>query len=202
MSETANTLPMEGNADDASSRPIVSGWFGIWWLIASEGALFAYLLFSYYYSLLQAGGSWPPEGPPSLRLALPNTFVLLASSLAVWFAERGIRRNELGQLLGGLIAALVLGLLFVGVQLTEWSNKTFGLSTHLYGSFYFTITGFHMAHVIVGLLVLATLVWWTFAGRLDRLRHEPVSIGVLYWHFVDVVWLAVFTTFYLVPLMR
>ena len=124
MSEAASTLPMviKGDAADISSRPVVSGWFGMWWLIASEGALFAYLLFSYYYSLLQVGGSWPPEGPPSLRLALPNTFVLLASSLAVWFAERGIRRNELGQLLGGLIAALVLGLLFVGVQLTEWSN--------------------------------------------------------------------------------
>ena len=183
-------------------RHLRSGWFGMWWLIATEGALFGYLLFSYYYSLLQATGPWPPEGAPSLTLALPNTFVLLASSIAVWIGERGIRKRRRLQMLCGLAGAFLLGVVFVAVQLKEWSNKTFSLDTHLYGSFYFTITGFHMAHVAVGLLVLAALGFWTFLGHYNRERHEPVSIGALYWHFVDVVWLAVFTTFYLVPLVR
>jgi heme/copper-type cytochrome/quinol oxidase subunit 3 len=181
---------------------IRSGWFGMWWLVATEGALFGYLLFSYFYSLLQADGPWPPEGPPSLALALPNTFVLLASSVAVWIGERGLGRNRSMQALCGLLAAFVLGAVFVAVQLVEWSNKPFSLSSHLYGSFYFTITGFHMAHVFVGLLVLAALAFWTFRGRFDRGRREPVAIGALYWHFVDAVWLAVFTTFYVVPLLR
>jgi cytochrome c oxidase subunit III len=185
----------------ARSTHIRSGWFGMWWLVATEGALFAYLLFSYFYSFLQATGPWPPNGPPPLTLALPNTFVLLASSIAVALSERGLRANRRPVLIAGLLVAFVLGAIFVGVQLKEWSNKPFSLSSHLYGSFYFIITGFHMAHVVVGLLVLAALALWAYRGHFDRIRHEPVSIGALYWHFVDAVWLAVFTTFYLVPLV-
>ncbi len=206
MANAADTAPGRALVPAPAIRirdgHIRSGWFGMWWLIATEGALFAYLLFSYYYSLLQASGPWPPEGAPALTLALPNTFVLLASSVAVWVGERGIRKNQRLQMLFGFAGAFLLGVVFVAVQLKEWSNKTFSLDTHLYGSFYFTITGFHMAHVVVGLLVLAALGFWGFRGHYSRERHEPVSIGALYWHFVDVVWLAVFTTFYLVPLVR
>jgi cytochrome c oxidase subunit III len=191
-------------ANDATAKRgthVLSGWYGMWWLIATEGALFGYLLFAYYYSFLQASGPWPPDGPPPLTLALPNTLVLLASSVAVWLGERSIRRNRIGGLLAGLVAALLLGMGFVAVQLLEWSDKPFSVTSHLYGSFYFVVTGFHMAHVIVGLLVLAALGIWTYTGHFNRKRHEPISIGALYWHFVDAVWLAVFATFYCVPLL-
>lgn len=204
MAETADTIAPELPARDlADTRNghIRSGWYGMWWLVATEAALFGYLLFAYLYSWLQAIGPWPREGAPPLTLALPNTFVLLASSVAVWVGARGLRRNDRTLLIGGLITAFVLGLAFVGVQLKEWSDKPFTLTSHLYGSFYFTITGFHMAHVIVGLLGLAALSIWAANGHFDRLHREPVSIGALYWHFVDAVWLAVFTTFYLAPLL-
>jgi cytochrome c oxidase subunit III len=179
---------------------IMSGSQGIWWLIATEGALFAYLLFSYFYSMLYADGAWPPEGPPALTLALPNTLALLASSGLVWLGEQGIRRGQRRMLFWCLVGTAVLGAIFVGVQLIEWSQKPFGIATHLYGSLYFVITGFHMAHVAAGLVMLAALAAWTAAGRIGVEQRERVSIAALYWHFVDAVWLAVFATFYLVPL--
>jgi len=189
-------------APAASPEPVMSGSQGIWWLIATEGALFAYLIFSYFYSMLYATGPWPPDGPPSLSLALPNTLVLLTSSLVLEVGARAIRRDRRRMLLWCLLGTIVLGAAFVGVQLVEWSQKPFGVASHLYGSFYFVITGFHMAHVVVGLVAIGVLAIWTMRGRVGMAQHEHVSIAALYWHFVDVVWLAVFTTFYLSPLVR
>ena len=73
------------------------------------------------------------------------------------------------------------------------------MASNTYGSLYFTITGFHMAHVAAGLLMLAALFVWTLLGTFDRWRSTPVSVGVIYWHFVDAIWLAVFLTFYVTP---
>ncbi len=176
-----------------------AGWWGILGGILTEAALFAYLLFSYYYVTVQPhSGPWPPV-MPSFKLALPNTIILLLSSVAVWFAEYGTKRGtRLTQLLGmGL--AIVLGIIFVVVQFFEWRNKPFSLSSGPYASLYFTITGFHMAHVVVGLLILLALLLWSFRGYFGPIRHSPISIGAIYWHFVDVVWLAVFFTFYITP---
>lgn len=179
-----------------------SGWYGMWALIATEASLFAYLLFSDFYLGGRATGAWPPEGQPSLRLALPNTIVLLVSSGVLAWGERGIRRGERGRLLIGLIGALVLGAIFVVVQMMEWHNKAFSLSTNAYGSLYFTTTGFHIAHVIGGLLVMAMLLIWAGLDYFGRERYAAVSIGAIYWHFVDAVWLAVFTTYYVLPYLR
>lgn len=176
-----------------------SGWWGMLALIATEAALFAYLLFSYYYLASQAHGPWPPEGLPRLRIAAPNTLILLVSSVAVWWGERGVRRGERRALLIGLATAVALGIVFMALQGVEWHNKPFTLTSGAYGSLYFTITGFHMAHVLVGLLILATLLLWTGLGYIGGERYAPVTIGAVYWHFVDVVWLAVFFTFYVVP---
>lgn len=203
MSDVASDTQLSVRSTSAPPGAHVrSAWYGMWWLIATEAALFGYLLFGYIYSLIQVSGPWPPDGAPSLKLALPNTFILLASSAAVVIAEKRARRNDRTWLIGGLLVAIVLGLIFVGVQLKEWSDKPFTPSSHLYGSYYFTITGFHMAHVVVGLLVLAALAVWAFRGEFAQRRSEPVSIGALYWHFVDAVWLVVFATFYLLPLLR
>ena len=75
----------------------------------------------------------------------------------------------------------------------EWHDHPYGLTAHLYGSLYFTITGFHMAHVVVGLIVLLLLLLWTALGYFDERRCAALTIGGLYWHFVDVVWLFIFT---------
>lgn len=178
------------------------GWSGVLCLIATEGALFGYLIFSYCYIAVQMPPSWDPEPHPSVKLALPNTIILLLSSVAVWWSERGVRSGARGQHRGGLALGIVLGIIFLIVQAFEWYAKTFTLTSNLYGSLYFTITGFHMAHVAIGVLALAAILIWSERGYFDRRRNAPVLIGSLYWHFVDAVWLVLFTMFYIAPYLR
>ena len=95
--------------------------------------------------------------------------------------------------------AIVLGACFVGIQLNEWDKKTYGMTSDLYGSLYFTITGFHLLHVVIGLAILLLLLAWISFSYFNEKRHVAITIGGVYWHFVDVVWLFVFTTLYLFP---
>ncbi len=176
-----------------------SGWWGMMTLILTEGFLFLYLLFSYYYFAVTHGRAWMPHQLPSFKLSGPNTVILLLSSVAAWYGESGIRRGNAVRATVGLLLAIVLGATFMGVQLKEWADKPFTLSSDAYGSMYFTITGFHMAHVAAGLLILFALAVWSALGYFDRQRFAPVTIGTYYWHFVDAVWLAVFFTFYITP---
>ncbi len=194
MTETlipARPLPVGSKGRHAS------GWWGMLALILTEASLFAYLLFSYFYLASHAVGPWPPNGPPHLNLSVPGTFILIAGSVVMWWGERGLKRGGTGQLVIGLVAALALGLSFIVLELKEWNGEPFTLSTSVYSSLYFTITGFHLLHVVVGLFMLAALLLWTSLGYFDAQRHSAVTIGGVYWHFVTVVWLAVFFTFYI-----
>lgn len=175
------------------------GWWGVLALIVTEGSLFGYLLFTYFYLASQAEQHWPPEGLPELLIPGVNTVILLASSVFVWISERCIRRSMLLCSLVSMALAHILGVCFVAIQFNEWSKLTYDMTSNLYGSLYFTITGFHMLHVIVGLVILMVLLLWIALGYFDRRRYAPVTIGGLYWHFVDAVWLFVFTTLYLTP---
>ena len=182
-----------------SKGRLSSGWWGMLAVIATEAALFAYLLFSYFYVAAQSVGQWPPGGPPDLKLAVAGTIVLVLGSVTMWWGERGIRAGRIRQLQLGLGLSVLLALAFLGLEITEWRHKGFSLDSHAYGSLYFTVTGFHMAHVVVGALMLLALMLWTALGYFGTRRHSTVSIGVMYWHFVTVVWIAVFLTFYAAP---
>jgi heme/copper-type cytochrome/quinol oxidase subunit 3 len=175
------------------------GWLGVACLIATESAVFAYLLFSYYYFDVQLPHGWRPAEAPKLTLSLPNTAILLASSAAVWWAERALKQGRRGRQLLGLAVAIGLGCLFVAVQLLEWKGKHQGLASNAYASLYFTITGFHMAHVLAGLIALSMTLVWSALGYFDARRSAGLSYAAAYWHFVDAVWLAVFFTFYVTP---
>ncbi|HVW73704.1 MAG TPA: cytochrome c oxidase subunit 3 [Rhizomicrobium sp.] len=180
-----------------------SGWWAMIFTVFTEASLFAYLLFSYYYLAVQPHfpGTFPEGGQPDLTLALPNTIILLLSSVAVGWAQLGIEHGSKWRLVWGLGLGAVLGIVFLVVQYFEWAAKPFALASTPYSSLYFVITGFHMAHVVVGVLMLLALTFWSGKGYFNRVRYAHVHIGALYWHFVDVVWLCVFFTFYLTPLL-
>src|SRR5665213_1845273 len=188
-----STLPVGSKAHHAS------GWWGMLTVIATEATLFAYLLFSYFYIASHAVGSWPPHGVPKLSLALPCTIIFVAASFTSCWGERGIDRDNPLQLMIGLAVSTVLGIAFIVMEGREWAGEPFHLTSDVYSSLYFTVTGFHLVHVLVGLLVLVVLFLWTALGYFDAKRHSAVSIGVLYWHFITIVWLAVFFTFYIAP---
>ena len=177
------------------------GLWGVGTLIATEAALFSYLLFSYYYIGATAPSGWVLESHPPLKLALPNTIILLLSSLFAWIGERGVLDLRRNKALFGFAVAFLLGAVFTAIQFVEWHSKPFQLGTSSYASLYFVTTGFHIAHVLIGLLVLAALFVWTALDYFSPRRRLTVSAGVLYWHFVDIVWLFVFTTYYVTPLL-
>ena len=178
-----------------------SGWYGMLAMITTEAALFLYLLFSYYYTWVWSDGSFLPAERPKLMLSGSDTVILILSSVAVWWGEHAFKakRPRRWQLPLGLGIGVLLGSIFLVVQLFEWKDKTFRPDTSTFGSLYFTITGFHMAHVALGVLILAVLFVWSLLGYFDERRHAPVTIGSIYWHFVDVVWLFIFFTFYITP---
>jgi heme/copper-type cytochrome/quinol oxidase subunit 3 len=184
-----------------SKGRLSSGWWGMWTVLATEGALFSYLFFAYYYTRAHATGPWPPGGPPKVVLAVAGTVLLLLGSLTMWWGERGIRAGDRGRLLAGLGSSILIALLFLALEAVEWSDKAFSLSSSVYGSFYFTITGLHMLHVAAGVLMLTLLFVWTLLRYFGARRHSTVSIAVLYWHFVAVLWILVFLTFYVVPFL-
>lgn len=175
-----------------------SGWWGIIFTIVTEAAIFGYLLFAYYYTAIEAHSAWP-QAYPSLKLALPNTFILLASSVTFWWAERQFADGRKSEAILALVGTAILSTIFLAVQLVEWHGKTFSISTDPYGSLYFTITGFHMLHVVVGLIMMLALIAWLAFGAINNPRNVAISIGAAYWHFVDAVWLTIFFTFYLTP---
>jgi cytochrome c oxidase subunit 3 len=177
-----------------------NGWWGMMLLIATEGALFVYLLFSYYYVAVQHGREWLPTDLPNFKLSAPDTLILLASSVVAWRGEKLLKEGRKRAVVPVHLAITALmGILFVAIQYQEWSSREFTPASSSYGSLYYTITGFHMMHVIVGVLVLAALTLWSALGYFDQRRSAAVSIGVIYWHFVDAVWLVVFFTFYITP---
>ncbi|HEY3644263.1 MAG TPA: cytochrome c oxidase subunit 3 [Gammaproteobacteria bacterium] len=195
-----NTSVMSGKVLPVGSKSRhASGWWGMLTVVATEAALFAYLLFSYYYVAAHTTNPWPTGGDPKLDLAIPGTLILIAGSLVMAWGEHGIRRGRNGRLAAGLIVSILLALLFLGIQFWEWFHKPFALDYDAYSSLYFVITGFHMAHVAVGVVMLVAVLLWTALGHFDAERHSAVSIAVIYWHFVTIVWLAVFFTFYLSP---
>jgi cytochrome c oxidase subunit 3 len=197
----ASRLPIESALPVGAIDTRASGWWAMIFVVFTESALFAYLLFSYFYLAVQphTPGTFPEGGLPELTLAIPNTAVLLLSSAAVGWAQFNIERDDNRRLCAGLLVAAVLGMIFLVVQYFEWAAKPFALASSTYSSLYFVVTGFHMAHVVVGVLMLWALFAWSAMGYFNRVRYAHIHIGALYWHFVDAVWIAVFFTFYVTP---
>ena len=178
-------------------------WWGMVWLIATEATLFALLLASYFYLRFRSE-HWPPEHiePPELALPLIMTAILWSSSIPVHIAEKGIEKGKQGRLKWGLALGWILGAIFLVITLViEWPESAhhFTPRTNSYGSMFFTVTGFHLSHVIVGLSVSAFTQVRAWQGAFDEHKHVSVQNFAMYWHFVDIVWLFVLLSIYVSP---
>lgn len=172
---------------------------GLWTFIATEALFFGMLIASYLYLRVRAG-VWPPPDTPPRDLLVPifNSVVLLSSGLTMHGAHLAMRQGNVAVLRGGILATIALGAAFLGGQAFEYVHAGFGLSSGLLGSTFFTLTGFHGAHVFVGLVFLALI--WARAGKgvYSLEHHVGVEASALYWHFVDAVWVVLFTILYLI----
>jgi heme/copper-type cytochrome/quinol oxidase subunit 3 len=169
-------------------------------LVMTEGTIFVVLLAAYLY-LRSAATTWPPPGVevPDLRLALPFSLVLWASSVPVFFAEHRMRAGRVSAAANAIAITTVLGAVFVGYTVHDFLGPHFGWRDHAYGSAYYVIVGLHAIHVVVGLAMSLVVQAKARLGRYDREHHASAQAFFLYWHFVDAVWVAVFATLILGP---
>lgn len=186
----------------AKGRP--TGWWGMMLFIATEATLFGTLFASYFYIRFKGTPVWPPDGihPPELVLPLVMTAILLSSSFPMLVAERAMKRGSMTWVKIGLAVTFILGATFLVMQLgVEYPEtlKEFTPQTDAYGSFFFTITGFHGAHVAVGLAMNLWTQVKVWRGRIDPDHALTLENSAIYWHFVDVVWIFVLLSLYLAP---
>jgi heme/copper-type cytochrome/quinol oxidase subunit 3 len=175
---------------------------GMWAFLGSECLFFGALISTY---LLYRGRS--VQGPyPNDVYDIPYTSVssgvLLMSSVTMVLALNAIQRGDHRRLRAWLLATALLGITFVGGQVFEFTvfvREGLTLSRNLFGSSFFVLTGFHGAHVTVGILMLLTLFGQSLVGRLTVENALRVELVGLYWHFVDIVWIVIFTVVYLIP---
>ena len=191
--------------DHAAAHQTATGlntWkLGFWAFIGSETLFFGSLISTYMvYEGASRVGPYPAE-ILNIPLTSISTFVLLMSSFAMVLALAGVQQGSRRQALVWLMATAVLGAIFLGFQayeFTEFYRHGLTLSTNLFGSTFFVLTGFHGAHVTVGVVWLLVLWIMALRGRLGRADALKVEIAGLYWHFVDVVWIVIFTLVYLI----
>ena len=177
-----------------------TAWWGMVFFCATEAMLFACFLASYFF-LRGSVEAFGAEGGKYVPLTRPliMTVLLLSSSVAAWWGERGIKHGEGGQLRLGLALATALGVAFLAMQAWEYASRDVSWTASAYDSLFITITGFHGAHVAGGLLMLLFVQLRAWLGHFEAGRHEAVSNAVLYWHFVDAVWLTILAALYLSP---
>jgi cytochrome c oxidase subunit 3 len=171
-----------------------------WTFLGSECMFFGSLIATYMiYKGKDKVGPHPHE-ILNIPLTSISAFVLLMSSLTMVLALAAIQKKNMGGTRLWLAVTATLGMMFVGFQIYEFSHfahEGLLLSTNLFGSTFYVLTGFHGTHVTVGVIWLWTLFFLTFTGRIGPGNDLDVEICGLYWHFVDVVWIAIFTLIYL-----
>ena len=176
---------------------------GVGLFIVSEALFFLAIFWTFFHSALspniEIGTQWPPMGTQAinpLELPLLNTVILLSSGITVTYAHHSLIEGNRSGTLYGLVFTIILALIFTALQGIEYSVSSFTISDSVFGSCFYFGTGFHGLHVIVGTIFLATGLWRMLAYHLTENHHLGFEAGILYWHFVDVVWLFLYVSVY------
>lgn len=196
--EVGATPTAQKAAAEAALPVRSSNWWGMVWFIATEATFFAFLIAGYVY-LRAVSPVWPPPGTPKAELLFPsiNTVILLLSGVPAYFAQGAIRNGNQKGLRVGLLLSALLGAIFLAGQVYEYATASFGLTTSVFGAGFFVLTGFHGAHVLAGITMLLVALVMSLGGRFSPEHHFGVEFASTYWHFVDLVWILLFTVLYL-----
>ena len=172
---------------------------GMLLFIISEIMVFGAFFTAYFFIRVVAADEWFPFDDFELPVAIAgvNTCILLSSSLTMHWAQVSIKNGNRFGLRAGIVTTFLLGLTFLFIQVNEYIHIGFAPSDHAQGSIFYGLTGLHGAHVFVGLCLLLTVVLRSFRGHFTSHEHRGVEVPGIYWHFVDVMWVVVFTTIYI-----
>ena len=172
---------------------------GVIVFLVAEGMIFLGL-FMAYLTFRSVAPVWPPEGTPRLELLLPgiNTVILVASSLVIHNADTAIKKNDVKGLRLWFAITAAMGAVFLSGQLYEYFHLEFGLTTNLFASTFYVLTGFHGLHVLFGLVLILGVLWRSMKpDRYSSSSHFGVEAAEVYWHFVDIVWVILFLLLYI-----
>lgn len=172
---------------------------GVIVFLIAEGMIFLGL-FTAYLTFRAVAPTWPPAGTPKLELLLPsiNTVILIASSFVIHQADTAVKKDDIKGLRTWFAITALMGAIFLGGQLYEYKHLEFGLTSNLFGSTFYVLTGFHGLHVCFGLLLMLGVLWRSLKpNHYSKEHHFGVEAAELYWHFVDVIWVLLFLLLYL-----
>ena len=172
---------------------------GMLLFIASEIMLFGSFFTAYFFvRVVNNPPAWPPEGfHLPVFVAGINTAILLTSSFTMHWALQSIKRGNRNGMKAGLVLTLLMGLAFLLTQMLEYARIGFNPTDGAFGTIFFSLTGLHGAHVFVGLTLLTMATVRAFRGHFTPEHHHGVEIPGIYWHFVDVMWIIVYASIYL-----
>jgi len=195
--------PAEAPAHPVTSTGLSNEKIAMWAFLGSECLLFGTLISTYFLYRGRSVIGPTPKQVYDIPYTSISSFVLLMSSLTMVLALAALQQNRIKPATRWLFVTAMLGLHFVLNQVYEFTtfvlHHNLTLSTSLFGSSFFVLTGFHGAHVTGGVIWLLILVMLGMRGKLDARDYTKVEIAGLYWHFVDIVWIAIFTVIYLIP---
>ena len=175
--------------------------WGLLTFLASESLMFGGFFAAYLFFRGQAE-VWPPEGT-EVELLVPtiNTIILVSSSFVIHFGDTAIKKNDVkGMRLWYAITAL-MGAIFLGGQVYEYLTLGYGLTTNVFSNCFYLMTGFHGLHVFVGLLLILGVLWRSRRpGHYGANKHTGIEMAEIYWHFVDIIWIILFTLLYILTI--
>ena len=200
MSSLARPIVEPTLRPDVAWRLPSRGKVGMACLIMAESAIFTIFVVAYlYYIGKSLSGPTPRE---VLEVPVFFTICLLSSSLTIHYAGKSLERGKTGTFLGSWLLTIVLGGLFMFGTAQEWhrliDEHGLTISTNLFGTTYYSLVGLHAFHVTVGLIMLSLVLVFALAGRVQRTHSSRIDVLALYWHFVDAVWVVVFTVVYVI----
>jgi cytochrome c oxidase subunit 3/cytochrome o ubiquinol oxidase subunit 3 len=185
---------------DESRQPPSRGKVGMFSLIVGESAIFTIFVVAYIYYI--GRGAYGPTPRQLLEVPVFNTICLLSSSLTIVFAEHAIVRGHLRRFAAWWALTILLGLEFLAGTAIEWHKfifeDHFTIRTNLFGTTFYSLVGLHATHVIVGMIGLLVVLILTLSGHVNQSHAPRIQVFALYWHFVDAVWVVVFTVVYIV----
>jgi cytochrome c oxidase subunit 3 len=197
MSAHAETHAAHPPVAHQSSR-VDARTLGMFLFIASEIMLFGSFFTAYFFVRVSAHTPWPTAGHHlPVFVAGMNTIILVTSSFTMHWALQSIKRGNRAGLQAGLTLTFLLGLTFLLTQIREYSRIGFAPYTDAFGTVFYCLTGLHGAHVFVGLTLLLAATIRSYRGHYTAEAHHGVEIPGIYWHFVDVMWIAVYATVYI-----
>ena len=186
--------PPEANKSSRIDAPLL----GMFLFIISEVMLFGAFFTAYFFIRVVGDSPWPAPGEHlPVVVAGINTAILVSSSFTMHWALEGARNENRAALRVGMLTTFLLGLTFLCIQINEYVFIGFAPADNAQGSIFYGLTGLHGAHVFVGLTLLAMATVRAFRGHFTPKEHRGIEIPGIYWHFVDVMWIVVYATIYI-----